>query len=187
MPLAITFVTTGAWGSGTGAPLPAATIDGNFWAIKQFCDDLEANPPEPNQISNIVVDGTQMTIYLEGGASFGPFTLPQANFRPAITDDEAVPTDGTYELVSADANRYKRFDGPVTVVVNSGIGMAVDSEIYFRAAGGIITFDAATAVTINVPTGFLAQTSTIHGAVVLKCVAADEYDLEGRLAEDVTA
>jgi hypothetical protein len=43
-----------------------------------------ADIPEPLNISNITVTGTQMRIYLEDGTVFGPFTLPQANFRPSI-------------------------------------------------------------------------------------------------------
>jgi hypothetical protein len=186
--MTIRYRTAGAWGPGEGTNLTAAQVDENFYTVDQKIDSEIAALPEPNCIANIVQDGTQITIILDDATEEGPFTLPQANFRPAITDDEDVPTDGTYELVSGDANHYKRFAAGVTVVVASGIGMAVDSEIYFRQAGADpIEFDAGTGVTINVPDGFLAQTAVRHGTVVLKCVAEDEYDLEGRLAEDVTA
>lgn len=37
-----TYVTTGAWGAGTGTPLPAATVDGNFYGHEIRLDALEA-------------------------------------------------------------------------------------------------------------------------------------------------
>jgi hypothetical protein len=186
-----TYRTAGAWGAGKGSNLTAAEVDGNFYGLDQRIADLEGNPPAPNEISNITVTGTQMTIYLEGGASFGPFTLPQANFRPSIVKSIAPATDGSYAPVASDPNKYLRCTDAggctVTLPANATVAIAVDSELTFAQWGaGQIIFDAPTDVTINVPAGFLAKTSG-HGAVVTaKKVGTDEWDLIGRLAEDVT-
>lgn len=77
----IVYVTDGAWGTGTGSPLPAATIDANFWDVSQRLTTLETDPVPPVGISNIQVIGTQMVITLTNGATFGPFTLPTAFMR----------------------------------------------------------------------------------------------------------
>lgn len=88
--MAIVFRTNGAWGAGKGSPLTAAEVDNNFYELDQRVDDLEANPPEPNNIDNIQVVGSQMTITMEDYSTFGPFTLPIALFhwRGAWVADE---------------------------------------------------------------------------------------------------
>ncbi len=170
-----------------GSNLTATEVDANFEDLVAQIASVIADIPAPVNISNITVVGTQMTITLEDSTVFGPFTLPQANFRPAIT--EAV-TGTTYELLAADANKYKRCTNAsgCAVLISSGLAMVVDSEIYFRQVGaGPVTIDGDTDVIINIPDGLLAQSAVRHGGMVLKCVGTDEYDLEGRLAEDVTA
>lgn len=85
----IVFRGAGAWGAGVGRNLHVSEFDGNNYAIKLAIEDLIANPVQPNQISGIDVTGNVMTITLEGGAEFGPFTLPIAEFhdRGAWADD----------------------------------------------------------------------------------------------------
>lgn len=171
--------------------LTAAEVDGNFTDLDGRVTTLEDNPPEPVNISNITVSGTQMTIYLEDATVFGPFTLPQANFRPSVVDALDANTDGTYEPELADANRYKRYSGSsdVTVVVplNADQAFEVNDEITFRVAGtGAIIFDTATAgPTVNGIDGFLNRTSIMGATVTLKKVDTDEWDLIGLLDEDV--
>ena len=172
-----------------GSNLTAAEVDGNFTDLDTRVDALEASSPEPNNISNILVSGTQMTIVLDDATEFGPFTLPQANFRPSIVDTIA---DTTYEPVLADANGYLRCTNAagcaVTVPASADVAFVVDTEITFRQAGaGAVTFDSPTDVTINVPSGFLAETAYQGATVTLKNVAEDEWDLIGALAEDATA
>ncbi len=179
--------TDGPWGAGQGYNGTASQIDYNFWQVVGRLQAIEDNPPVAVPPSNMTLVGSQWTIYYPDGLTFGPFTVPQANFRPAITEE--VSTD-TYELLITDGNKYKRFthvDG-CAVHITAGLAMVVDSEIYMRQVGaGSVTIDGDTDVTINIPDGLLAQSAIRHGSVVLKCVGVDEYDLEGRLAEDVTA
>src|SRR6185369_1063270 len=102
-----------------GSPLTSDEVDGNFHDLDDRVSDIEGSPPAANGIANIVVDGTQMTIYLDDATVLGPYTLPQANFRAAVTEDLDAASDGTYHLVAADANKYKRWDSAddITVVI----------------------------------------------------------------------
>lgn len=189
--MTITYRTAGAWGAGKASNLTPVEVDENFYDHEQRIADMEANPPEPNNISNIEVVGTQMTIHIEGGTSFGPFTLPQANFRPAIVDTIEPATDGTYTPVLDDANGYLRCAEACIVVLPSDAEVAfpVDTEITWRQTGaGAISFDGSTDVVVNGMSGFLNQTAGQGSVVTAKKVAADAWDLIGRLAlDEVTA
>ncbi|RWQ35538.1 MAG: hypothetical protein EOS20_18710, partial [Mesorhizobium sp.] len=144
-----------------GSNLTATEVDDNFHDVDDRITELEDNPPEPVNISNITVVGTQMTIYLEDATEFGPFTLPQANFRPSVV--ATVATD-TYAPVLADANSYKRCthaDGcTVTVPLNSAVAFPVDTELTYRqAADEPIIFDTLTdGPTLNGIVGYLNMT-----------------------------
>lgn len=89
--MALLFVTTDMlkWGVGTGAPLPAADVDNNFWQLHERVLALEENPPTAIGITNIEVDGTQMVITLADATQFGPFTLPIA-----VIEFRGEPVDG---------------------------------------------------------------------------------------------
>lgn len=76
----ITFRTAGAWGAGQGSNLTAAQVDTNFFNLKDALEGLLGDIPAGVSISNVTVTGSQMTVWLEDGSSFGPFTLPVANW-----------------------------------------------------------------------------------------------------------
>lgn len=69
------------WGTGKGSNLLPEEVDENFWELTERVTDLETSPLQPDDISNITVSGSQMTIHLQSGATFGPFTLPTAVLR----------------------------------------------------------------------------------------------------------
>jgi hypothetical protein len=79
--MALKFVTTGAWGAGTGTPLLASDVDNNFYELQQAIADAVENVPQPSEISNFQIIGSQLMIYLSDGTSFGPYTLPIATFQ----------------------------------------------------------------------------------------------------------
>lgn len=179
--------TAGAWGAGLGANLTAAQVDENFWGHEERLDAIETSAPLPNEISNIIVSGTQMTIILEDATEFGPYTLPQAPFRPSIVSTVSTTT---YAPVIGDANKYKRCTHAsgcaVTIPSNAEVAFEVDTEITFRqAAGGQVTFDAPSDVTINGVTGFDNATAFQGAVVTVKKVATDAWDILGLLAETV--
>lgn len=187
--MTITYRTTGAWGAGKGANLTPAEVDGNFHDLATRVGSLETDAPQPVNIADITVVGTQMTIVLEDATSFGPFTLPQANFRPAIV---ATVPDATYQPVLSDGNTYKRCTNAagcvVTIPANATVAFAVDTEISFRqAAAGAVSFDTPTDVTLNGIAGYLNETAGQGAVVTIKKVGTDEWDIIGFVAQDVTA
>jgi hypothetical protein len=88
--MAILYVTTGAWGVGTGSPLAAADVDNNFYELDQRVEALETGGVQPNNIANITLVGSQMTIIMEDASIFGPFTVPIAmlHWRGDWVEDE---------------------------------------------------------------------------------------------------
>lgn len=70
------------WGNtGKLSDLTAEEIDNNFYALLARLKVIEDNPPQAASISNIIVNGSQLSIQLSNGSSFGPFTLPIATFE----------------------------------------------------------------------------------------------------------
>lgn len=186
---ALIYRTAGTWGAGKGGNLVASEIDGNTYELAQRIASVVADIPTPLNISNITVVGTQMRIYLEDSTVFGPFTLPQANFRPSVGDEIEADTDGTWTPAAGDSNGYKRYLGsdPLTVLLPGDL--PADTEITFRQAGeGPISFPDSTDVPVNGMAGFLNQTGGQGSTVTAKVIpGGGAWDLIGRLAEDVTA
>ncbi|RUW79623.1 hypothetical protein [Mesorhizobium sp. M2A.F.Ca.ET.067.02.1.1] len=190
--MAITYRTAGAWGAGQGYNLDAAQIDANFYFLDQRVQDLIDNPPQAVGISNITVVGTQMTIYLADATVLGPYTLPQAAFRPSTVAEIDGDTSGIFEPTLGNRNAYLRYLGSASLTVmlpgDDEVAFAVDDEITFRQVGdGVISFDAVTGVVIDGMAGFLNQTAGKGSTITAKKVAANEWELIGRLAEDVTS
>lgn len=67
--MTIVYVTTGAWGTGTGTPNSAAQVDGNFYDVDQRIDDLVGALDEGKQIDHITYDSNSMTIHFTDGTS----------------------------------------------------------------------------------------------------------------------
>lgn len=186
----IVYRNNGDWGVGKGSNLTSMEVDENFWNHEERIVELETNPPEPNEISNITLVGTQLTFYLEDATVFGPYTVPQVNFRPSIV---ATVSTATYDPVIADANCYKRCTNAagclVTIPSDDEVEFSIDTELGFRQTTetGPVTFDAPTDVTLHEVPGFLHETAQKGAVVVWKKVAANEWEATGWLAEDVTA
>src|SRR5690349_3665239 len=118
-----TFRNNGAWGAGVNRRLTVAEGDGNTYEFHTRISNIENNPPSAIGISNIVVSGTQFTVYLADGTPFGPFNLPIATFRPrgtyaagtvyAAMDIIYVPASGLY-LVLQDHTAPDPFNPDLT-------------------------------------------------------------------------
>jgi hypothetical protein len=65
----IVYVTTGAWGTGTGAPNSAAQVDGNFYNLDQRMVDLVADFAEGKRIDHVTYSPNSMTFYYTDGTS----------------------------------------------------------------------------------------------------------------------
>ncbi|MCK1668615.1 DUF2961 domain-containing protein [Bradyrhizobium sp. 153] len=79
------------WGTGKGSPLLAEEADSNFYQLVQAIESVAAL--EPHEITSIdVTPEGVMTIHLDGGATFGPYTLPVAS----LTYRDQWAPDTTY-------------------------------------------------------------------------------------------
>src|SRR5262245_12704835 len=65
----IVYVTTGAWGTGTGTPNSAAQVDGNFYDVDQRIADLVADVAEGKQIDTVTYTSNSMTFHFTDGTS----------------------------------------------------------------------------------------------------------------------
>lgn len=182
-----TYRTDGPWGIGKGAPLTSPEIDTNFWDLVERIDVVEDNPATPNEIINVELIGTQLTFEMADGTIWGPFTIP-SNTQYNATEVATV-TGTTYTPAMADQQKYLRCTnaGGCTVIVpaNASIAFPVKSEITFRQCGaGQVSFAVASGVVLNGVSGFLDKTAGEGASVMIKKVAADEWDLIGLLAPE---
>jgi hypothetical protein len=67
--MTIVYVTTGAWGSGTGTPNSAAQVDGNFYDVDQRIVALNADLAEGKRIDHVTYTDVSMTFHFTDGTS----------------------------------------------------------------------------------------------------------------------
>ena len=67
--MTIVYVSTGAWGTGTGTPNSAAQVDGNFWDVDQRIVDLVADVAEGKRIDSVSYTDSSMTFHYTDGTS----------------------------------------------------------------------------------------------------------------------
>src|SRR4249920_972245 len=87
----VIYRTDGAWGSGKGANLSPAEVDGNFYDIDTRVTSIEDNPVEPIVPTAINIEGSAFTMGLSDGSTLGPITLtmPMPTWRGAWNADLA--------------------------------------------------------------------------------------------------
>jgi len=67
--MTIVYVTSGAWGAGTGTPNSAAQVDGNFYHFQQAVTGLEADLAEGKRIDTVTYTSNSMTFHFTDGTS----------------------------------------------------------------------------------------------------------------------
>ncbi len=67
--MTIVYVTTGAWGSGSGTPNSAAQVDGNFYDVDQRIVTLNADLAEGKRIDSVTYTPNSMTFHFTDGTS----------------------------------------------------------------------------------------------------------------------
>jgi hypothetical protein len=67
--MTIVYVTSGAWGSGTGTPNSAPQVDGNFYDLDQRVAGLVADLNEGKQIDYVTSDSNSMTFHFTDGTT----------------------------------------------------------------------------------------------------------------------
>jgi hypothetical protein len=67
--MTIVYVTTGAWGTGSGTPNSAPQVDGNFYDVDQRIVDLSADVAEGKRIDSVTYTSNSMTFHFTDGSN----------------------------------------------------------------------------------------------------------------------
>lgn len=67
--MTIFYVTTGAWGAGTGTPNTAAQVDGNFYDVDQRIVAINADLAEGKMIESVSYTGQSFTLHFTDGTT----------------------------------------------------------------------------------------------------------------------
>src|SRR5262245_35144713 len=105
--MAIVYVTTGAWGAGTGTPNSAAQVDGNFYDLDQRVVDLVGDLADGKRIDTVSYTDDSMTFhYTDGTSQVIPLpiaTLTYAgqwtNSTPYLRGSMIVADNGFYQVL----------------------------------------------------------------------------------------
>jgi hypothetical protein len=88
--MTIVYVTTGAWGAGTGTPNSAAQVDGNFYDLDQRVVDLVADLAEGKRIDYVTYTTNSMTFhYTDGTTQVIPLPVPTYEYAGAWMNSTA--------------------------------------------------------------------------------------------------
>jgi len=86
--MTIVYVTTGAWGTGTGAPNSAAQVDGNFHDVDRRIVTLNADLAEGKRIDTVTYTSSSMTFHFTDGTSqVIPLPVVQMQYVGAWVND----------------------------------------------------------------------------------------------------
>jgi hypothetical protein len=105
--MTIFFVTTGAWGAGTGSPLAAAQVDGNFYDVDQRIVGLTTDLAEGKRIDFVTYTDTDFTFHYTD-ATTQTIPLAVATFQyvgpwmpstPYIRSDLFSEGNGFYQVL----------------------------------------------------------------------------------------
>jgi len=88
--MTIIYVTTGAWGTGTGAPNSAAQVDGNFYDVDQRIVALNADLAEGKRIDTVTYTSNSMTFHFTDDTT-QVIPLPVATFTYVGTWTNSTP------------------------------------------------------------------------------------------------
>ena len=107
--MTIVFVTTGAWGTGTGTPNSAAQVDGNFYDVDQRIVDLATDLAEGKRIDTVTYSDVSMTFhYTDGTSQVIPLPVatleyvgPWMNGTPYMRGQMISADNGFYQVLEA--------------------------------------------------------------------------------------
>jgi hypothetical protein len=107
--MTVVYVTTGAWGAGTGTPNSAAQVDGNFYDVDQRIVSLNADLAEGKRIDYVTYTSNSMTFHFTDGTS-QVIPLPVAtleyvgvwtNDTPYMRGHMVVADNGFYQVLES--------------------------------------------------------------------------------------
>jgi hypothetical protein len=105
--MTIVYVTTGAWGAGTGTPNSAAQVDGNFYDLDQRVVALNADLAEGKRIDYVTYSSSSMTFhYTDGTTQVIPLPVATLQYRgawmnstPYVPGDLFTAGNGFYQVL----------------------------------------------------------------------------------------
>ena len=110
--MTIVFVTTGAWGAGTGTPNSAAQVDGNFYDVDQRIVDLVDDLAEGKRIDSVTYSDVSMTFHYTDGTS-QVIPLPVATLEYVGPWTNSTPYQRG-QMISADNGFYQVLEAHTT-------------------------------------------------------------------------
>jgi hypothetical protein len=110
--MAIVYVTSGAWGSGAGAPISAALVDGNFYDLDQRVVDLNTGLTEGKRIDYVTYTADSMTFHFTDGTT-QVIVLPVATLAYVGAWANSTPYQRN-QMFSADNGFYQVLEDHTT-------------------------------------------------------------------------
>lgn len=109
--MTIVYVTTGAWGAGTGTPNSAAQVDGNFYDVDQRIVGLVGDLAEGKRIDYVTYTSSSMTFhYTDTTTQVIPLPVatleyvgPWMNSMPLVPGNLFTAGNGFYQVLEAHA------------------------------------------------------------------------------------
>jgi hypothetical protein len=151
-----------------GSNLTADEVDANFRDLDGRVDTLESTPPVPNNIAEIEVSGSQMTVIMEDASEFGPFTLPTARWRwredfadatvYAVDDFFSDPDTGSIYRVLIGHTSADPFDPDLLSGGDPVYQLILDASGF--GGGGLGGFTTVSTLSSSTPTLTAAQANT---------------------------
>jgi hypothetical protein len=107
--MTIVYVTTGAWGAGTGTPNSAGQVDGNFYDVDQRIVDLVGDLAEGKRIDYVTYTSSSMTFhYTDATTQVIPLPVatleyvgPWINSMPLVPGNLFTAVNGFYQVLEA--------------------------------------------------------------------------------------
>jgi len=112
--MTIVYVTTGAWGAGTGAPNSAAQVDGNFYDVDQRIVALDADLADGKRIDFVTYTSNSMTFHFtDGTTQVIPLPVATLEYVGNWTNDTPYMRG---HMITADNGFYQVLQGHTTPV-----------------------------------------------------------------------
>jgi hypothetical protein len=110
--MTVVYVTTGAWGAGTGTPNSAAQVDGNFYDVDQRIVTLNADLAEGKRIDTVTYASNSMTFhYTDSTSQVIPLPVATLQYVGNWTNDTPYMRG---HMITADNGFYQVLEGHTT-------------------------------------------------------------------------
>lgn len=110
--MTIVYVTTGAWGAGTGTPNTAPQVDGNFYDLDRRVADLVGDLAEGKRIDTVTYSSNSMTFHFtDGSTQVIPLPIATFNYVGQWTNDTPYAPG---HLITAGNGFYQVLESHVT-------------------------------------------------------------------------